>query len=136
MSCSRTQRSDAGEAGTRSPSVSSQALYHRATVLPKISMTNGSIIKVESIAAFGAFCNTFDLHYAIIGLENQFVVFKSVAVLHRFYCIFLSFQYDAVRINQIYEQAKWAIMAEEIDCTEEEMMMFGALQVGNSLHDG
>ena len=29
-----TQRSDAGEAQTRSPSVSSQALYHWATALP------------------------------------------------------------------------------------------------------
>ena len=28
------QRSDAGEAQTRSPSVSSQALYHWATALP------------------------------------------------------------------------------------------------------
>ena len=28
------QRSDAGEARTRGPSVSSQALYHRATALP------------------------------------------------------------------------------------------------------
>ena len=34
----------------------------------------------------GAFCNTFDLHYAIIGLENHFFVFLRVAVLHRFYC--------------------------------------------------
>ena len=34
-------------------------------------------MKVESIAecSFGAFCNTFDLHLAIIGLENQFSVF-------------------------------------------------------------
>lgn len=39
------------------------------------------------------------------------------------------FQYDSVRINQIYEQARWSIMAEEIDCTEEEMMVFAALQV-------
>ena len=32
-------------------------------------------MKVESIAecSFGAFCNTFDLHLAIIGLENQFL---------------------------------------------------------------
>ena len=29
------QRSDAGEAGTRGHSVSSQALYHRATALPE-----------------------------------------------------------------------------------------------------
>ena len=35
-SCSRTQRSDAGEARTRGPSVSSQALDHYATALPLI----------------------------------------------------------------------------------------------------
>ena len=51
-------------------------------------MTNGSLMKVESIAecSLGAFCNTFDLHQAIIGLENQFVVFLRVALVHRFYC--------------------------------------------------
>ena len=38
----------------------------------KILMTNASLIKVESIAAY---CNTFDLHKAIIGLENQFFGF-------------------------------------------------------------
>ena len=34
-------------------------------------------MKVESIAecSLGAFCNTFDLHYVLIGLENQFLVF-------------------------------------------------------------
>ena len=39
-------------------------------------MTNGSLMKVESIAecSLGAFCNTFDLHQAIIGLESQFLV--------------------------------------------------------------
>ena len=39
------------------------------------------------------------------------------------------FQYDAVRINQIYEQAKWSLLSEDVDCTEEEMMMFAAIQV-------
>ena len=40
----------------------------------KILMTNGSLMKVKSIAecSLGAFCNTFDLHYAIIGLESHF----------------------------------------------------------------
>ena len=33
------QRSDAGEARTRGPSVSSQALYHWATALPKASVS-------------------------------------------------------------------------------------------------
>ena len=36
---------------------------------------------------------------------------------------------DGARINQIYEQARWAVLTEEIDCTEEEMMMFAALQL-------
>ena len=35
-------------------------------------MTNGSLMKVKNIAEF---YNTFDLHSAIIGLENQFLVF-------------------------------------------------------------
>ena len=38
-------------------------------------------------SVIGAFCNTFDLHSALIGLKNQFSVFLRVAVLHRFYCI-------------------------------------------------
>uniref|UniRef100_A0A8C1K6Z9 Fermitin family homolog 3-like n=1 Tax=Cyprinus carpio TaxID=7962 RepID=A0A8C1K6Z9_CYPCA len=37
-------------------------------------------------------------------------------------------RYDAVRLTQLYEQARWAILLEDIDCTEEEMMLFGALQ--------
>lgn len=48
----------------------------------------------------------------------------------------MCFQYDAVRINQIYEQAKWAIISEELDTTEEEAMMFGALQMQIQLQSG
>lgn len=36
---------------------------------------------------------------------------------------------DEVRINQLYEQAKWSILTEEVECTEEEMMTFAAIQV-------
>jgi hypothetical protein len=43
-------------------------------------------------------------------------------------------QYDPIRINQIYEQAKWALISEEIDCTEEEMMVFAALQVTTEIY--
>lgn len=35
---------------------------------------------------------------------------------------------DEVRINQIYEQAKWQVLTEEIECTEEEAITFAALQ--------
>uniref|UniRef100_A0A8C5CLR9 FERM domain containing kindlin 1 n=1 Tax=Gadus morhua TaxID=8049 RepID=A0A8C5CLR9_GADMO len=37
-------------------------------------------------------------------------------------------KYDAVRITQLYEQARWCILLEEIDCTDEEMLMFASLQ--------
>ena len=36
----------------------------------RVFKITGSLMKVESIA--GAFSNPFDLHKAIIGLENQF----------------------------------------------------------------
>nr|6V97_A Chain A, Fermitin family homolog 3 [Homo sapiens]6V97_B Chain B, Fermitin family homolog 3 [Homo sapiens] len=35
---------------------------------------------------------------------------------------------DPVRLTQLYEQARWDLLLEEIDCTEEEMMVFAALQ--------
>lgn len=38
-------------------------------------------------------------------------------------------QADQVRLMQLYEQARWDLLLEEIDCTEAEMMMFAALQV-------
>ncbi|XP_023979355.1 fermitin family homolog 1 isoform X2 [Physeter macrocephalus] len=47
----------------------------------------------------------------------------------KYYTFFdLNPKYDAVRINQLYEQARWAILLEETDCTEEEMLIFAALQ--------
>ncbi|XP_076312796.1 unc-112-related protein-like [Tachypleus tridentatus] len=53
---------------------------------------------------------------------------------YKYYCFYdLNPKYDAVRINQIYQQARWSILTEEIDCTEEEMMMFAALQFQVSL---
>ena len=43
----------------------------------KVFKTNGNLMKVASIAecSLGAFCNTFDLHLAVISLENQVFVF-------------------------------------------------------------
>ena len=52
----------------------------------KQPLKNRSLMKVEN-SPLGAFCNTFDLHWAIIGLENQVSIFLRVAVLQRFYCI-------------------------------------------------
>lgn len=47
--------------------------------------------------------------------------------------LFFLFQYDGVRITQLYEQARWSILLEEIDCTDEEMLMFASLQVNQTI---
>ena len=43
----------------------------------KVLKTGGSLMQVKSIAecSSGVFCNTFDLHSVIIGLENLYFVF-------------------------------------------------------------
>ncbi|XP_063130156.1 fermitin family homolog 2 isoform X4 [Rattus norvegicus] len=54
---------------------------------------------------------------------------EALLLRFKYYSFFdLNPKYDAIRINQLYEQAKWALLLEEIECTEEEMMMFAALQ--------
>ncbi|EMP33103.1 Fermitin family like protein 2 [Chelonia mydas] len=54
---------------------------------------------------------------------------EALLLRFKYYNFFdLNPKYDAIRINQLYEQSKWAILLEEIECTEEEMMMFAALQ--------
>lgn len=64
--------------------------------------------------------------------DNDFILLK-----YRYYNFYdLNPKYDAVRINQIFEQGKWQILSEEVDCTEEEMMMFAALQLQIQLQTG
>ncbi|CAD5119887.1 DgyrCDS8469 [Dimorphilus gyrociliatus] len=36
-------------------------------------------------------------------------------------------KYDSVRVNQLFEQARWSLLTETIDCTEEDMVLFAAL---------
>ena len=59
----------------------------------KILMTNGSLMKVESIAECSpwSILHTFDPHLAIISLENQFSVFLRVAVFLGFTGLFSQF---------------------------------------------
>ncbi|ETN77888.1 FERM central domain protein [Necator americanus] len=63
-------------------------------------------------------------------------VFEGDVVLLRFkYMTFfdLNPKYDPVRINQLYEQAKWSILLDEFDHTEEEASLFAALQLQATL---
>ena len=63
-------------------------------------------------------------------MEQGVREFSALQLRYKFYSFYdLNAKCDAVRINQIYEQAKWQLLNEEIDCTEEEMLMFAALQL-------
>ncbi|XP_042863917.1 unc-112-related protein-like [Penaeus japonicus] len=63
-------------------------------------------------------------------MEQGVREFDTLLLRFKFFSFYdLNPKYDSVRINLIFEQAKWAIMNEEIDCTEEEMLMFAALQL-------
>ena len=73
------------------------------------------------------FLQSFKVNY------SKFSNFLILKVMYYKRTVSLLLQYDAIRINQLYEQAKWAILLEEIECTEEEMMMFAALQVVKSI---
>ncbi|CAH8636325.1 unnamed protein product [Schistosoma guineensis] len=44
-----------------------------------------------------------------------------------FYDVIL--KYDAVRIHQLYEQARWSLLSGQFDCTEDEMVVFAAYQL-------
>ncbi|RNA35304.1 Fermitin family 1 [Brachionus plicatilis] len=57
--------------------------------------------------------------------ENDIVFLK-----FKYFAFFdLNLKNDVIRINQIYEQAKWTILTEEIDCTEQELINFAASQL-------
>lgn len=62
-------------------------------------------------------------------MEQGIREYDTLCLRFKYYTFFdLNPKYDQVRINQLYEQAKWSILNEEIECTEEEMLMFAALQ--------
>ncbi|VDP85219.1 unnamed protein product [Echinostoma caproni] len=48
----------------------------------------------------------------------------------KFYAFYdLNLKYDSVRIHQLYEQARWSILSGQLDCTEDEMVVFAAYQL-------
>ena len=63
-------------------------------------------------------------------MEQGINEYDTLRLRYKFYSFYdLNPKTDAVRINMIYEQAKWMLLNEELDYTEEEALMFAALQV-------
>ncbi|XP_023177123.1 unc-112-related protein [Drosophila hydei] len=62
-------------------------------------------------------------------MEQGIREYDTLCLRFKYYMFFdMNPKYDQVRINQLYEQAKWSILNEELDCTEQETLMFAALQ--------
>jgi kindlin 2 len=64
-------------------------------------------------------------------LMEQGVTEHSLVLLKfKFFAFYdLNPKYDAIRINQLYEQAKWSILSQELNCSIDEMLLFAALQL-------
>lgn len=63
-------------------------------------------------------------------MEQGIREYDTLRLRYKFFSFYdLNPKTDAVRINMIYEQAKWMLLNEELDYTEEEALMFAALQV-------
>lgn len=63
-------------------------------------------------------------------MEQGIKEFDTLLLRFKYYAFYdLNPKQDPVRINLIYEQAKWQILNEVIDCTEEEQLLFAALQL-------
>lgn len=98
------------------------------TISPEVRV---KLIKPKSLIE-RARMNVAWLDSSLSIMEQGIREFDILRLKFKFYSFYdLNPKIDAVRINMIYEQAKWQLLAEEIDCTEEEMLMFAALQVLN-----
>lgn len=96
------------------------------TVSPEV---RGKLIRPKNLVE-RARMNVAWLDSSLSIMEQGIREFDTLRLKFKFYSFYdLNPKTDAVRINMIYEQAKWQLLAEEIDCTEEEVLMFAALQV-------
>jgi len=96
---------------------------------PATPEAKGSLLKPRSLEQ-RARMNVGWLDSSLSIMEQGVREFDTLCLRFKYYSFYdINTKYDANRINQIYEQARWQILNEEIDCTEEEMMLFAALQL-------
>jgi len=62
-------------------------------------------------------------------MQQDVKEYDTLHLRYKYFNIFdLNPKIDEVRINQLYEQGKYQVLVEEVDCTEEEAITFAALQ--------
>ena len=113
MSCSRTQHSDAGEARTRGPSVSSQALYHWATALPPILLlqcegqalpnARQGVYSIQSIKTCSR-SRSYNIFWCSTQLSMEFMLFINVKKCWHLNSIFKIGEFFHVNEKNIFVQ--------------------------------
>lgn len=75
------------------------------------------------------FCRWLDSSLSV--MEQYVREWDTLQLRFKFYSFFdlCPRAQDASRLNQLYQQARWQILNQEVQCTEEEMLLFAALQV-------
>jgi kindlin 2 len=124
---------------TSSPDISfpnNYVIANDSLNLPDLTSTLGissdaktSLLRPRNLAE-KARLNSAWLDSSLSLYEQDVKEFDLILLRFKFFSFYdLSPKLDAARINEIYEQARWSILSEEVDCTENEAMMFAALQV-------
>ena len=109
---------------------SSPDLLPDLTTTPGISLdARSSLLRPRNLTE-KARMNSSWLDSSLSLYEQDVREFDLILLRFKFFSFYdLNPKLDAARINEIYEQARWSILTEEVDCTENEAMMFAALQV-------
>lgn len=122
--------------------LTSDNLYSNELTLPDLSQSpayvtaeaRSSLLKPKTLQE-KARMNVAWLDSSLSLYEQDVEEYDLVLLRYKYLSFYdLSPKQDAVRINQIYEQARWSLINEQVDCTEDEMYMFAGLQLQVNLH--
>ncbi|KAJ8275388.1 hypothetical protein COCON_G00100130 [Conger conger] len=91
----------------------SELLSSPISALPALTANQGQHQHRDAV-----FCRWLDSSRSLMeqGIQDD----EKLLLRFKYHCFFdLNPKYDSVRINQLYEQARWTVLLEEVDCTEE-----------------
>ncbi|XP_065661828.1 fermitin family homolog 2 isoform X2 [Hydra vulgaris] len=115
----------------------SDSLNPYSTALSPMLTHSPTTVSAEQLEALGqgkslverAVFNTGWLASSESLMQQDIKEYEHLLLRFKYFTFFdINPKVDEVRINQIYEQAKWQILSEDVDCTEEEAITFAALQ--------
>ncbi|XP_052756359.1 unc-112-related protein-like [Galleria mellonella] len=123
--------SDGGYCGTPPRASSLDALDSLAdSPLEPASQSRDSLLTPKSLVE-RARMNVGWLDSSLSIMEQYVREWDVLQLRFKFYSFYdlTARQQDASRLNQLYQQARWQILNQEVHCTEEEMLLFAALQL-------